>query len=161
MIYLKLRQAGSRVNHKRVDRQYAEVILQVRGRKHKKVPVCDRQPLLQPPESNEDWSMDFVFDHTAKGRVIKCLTIIDDATNELVAIVTQCAMGGEPLTRILDRLGFQRGLQLRQTQLGELNQNAYIELFNGRFRDECLNKHFMTLAHAKEIIETWRNEYNE
>ena len=188
MIYLKLRQAGWRINHKRVDRLYAEARLQVRRRKRKKVPVCDRQPLLRPPAANEVWSMDFVFDRTADGRVIKCLTIVDDATHESVAIVAERAIGGEPLTRILDRIGFQRGLpkiirtdngrefcgramlnwahrrgvQLRQIQPGKPNQNAYIESFNGRLRDECLNEHwFMTLAHAKTIIETWRQEYNE
>lgn len=188
MIYLKLRQAGWIVNHKRVDRLYAEAKLHVRRRKRKKVPVGDRQPLLRPSMANEVWSMDFVFDRTADGRVIKCLTVVDDATHESVAIVAERAIGGESLTRILDRIGFKcgfpkvirtdngrefcgramlawahwRGVQLRQIQPGKPNQNAYIESFNGRFRDECLNEHwFMTLAHAKVIIESWHREYNE
>ncbi len=93
MIYLKLRQAGWRVNHKRVDRLYAEAKLQVRRRKRKKVPVCDRQPLLRPPEANEVWSMDFVFDRTAEGRVIKCLTIMDDATHEAGGCAKFCVNG--------------------------------------------------------------------
>jgi len=69
MIYLKLRQAGQQVNHKRVDRLYAEADLQVRRRRRKKVPVADRQPLGRPLSANQVWSMDFVFDRTAEGRV--------------------------------------------------------------------------------------------
>ena len=74
MIYLKLRQEGRRVNHKRVDRLYAEARLQVRRRRRKKVPLADRQPLARPQAPNEVWSADFVFDRTAEGRVLKCLT---------------------------------------------------------------------------------------
>lgn len=73
MIYLKLRQAGLLVNHKRVDRLYAEAKLQVRRRKRKKIPLADRQPLGRPNAANKVWSMDFVFDRTAEGRVIKSL----------------------------------------------------------------------------------------
>lgn len=75
MIYLKLRQAGQQVNHKRVERLYAEAGLQVQRRKHKKVPVSERQPLGRPRKANQVWSMDFVFDRTAEGRVIKCLSV--------------------------------------------------------------------------------------
>ena len=87
MIYLKLRQAGCVVNHKRVDRLYAEARLHLKRRRRKKVPAADRQPLLRPQQRNEVWSADFVFDRTADGRVLKCLTIVDDATTEAVAIV--------------------------------------------------------------------------
>lgn len=188
MIYLKLRQAGQAVNHKRVDRLYAEARLQVRRRRRKKVPVADRQPLVRPQGQNEVWSADFVFDRTAEGRVLKCLTIIDDATTEAVAIVAARALGGRPLTRILDQLAIDRGLPqalrtdngpefcsrammtwahergvaLRLIEPGKPNQNAYIESFNGRFRDECLNEHWFTsIGHAQVVIETWRREYNE
>ncbi len=87
MIYLKLRQAGVVANHKRVDRLYAEARLQVKRRRRKKVPQADRQPLIRPCGPNEVWSADFVFDRTAEGRVLKCLTIVDDATTEAVAAV--------------------------------------------------------------------------
>ena len=164
-----------------------EIVRLAHRRKRKKVPACDRQPLLRPQRANEIWSMDFVFDRTADGRVIKCLTVVDDATHEAVAVVPERAIGGEPLTRILDRLWFERGLPrvirtdngkefcgrtmlnwahqrgvlLRQIQPGKPNQNAYIESFNGRLRDECLNEHrFISLGHAKTIIEAWRQEYN-
>lgn len=188
MIYLKLRQDGMAVNHKRVERLYTEAGLQVRRRKRKKIPVADRQPLGRPLSANQMWSMDFVFDRTADGRVIKCLTIVDDATHEAVAVVPERAIGGVSLTRILDRLAADRGLpkairtdngmefcgkamltwahehsvKLFLIEPGKPNQNAYIESFNGRFRDECLNESWFTsLPHAKAVIERWRREYNE
>lgn len=188
MIYLKLRQAGLCVNYKRVERLYQEAKLQVRRRKRKKVAVGERQPLLRPTEANQVWSMDFVFDRTAEGRVIKCLTIVDDATHEAVAIEVERAISGQALTRVLDRLALSRGLprvirtdngkefcgkamvtwahergvDLRLIEPGKPNQNAYVESFNGRLRDECLNEHWFTnLLHARAVIETWRREYNE
>lgn len=188
MIYLKLRQAGEMVNHKRVDRLYAEAGLQMRRRKRKKIPLADRQPLARPLSANQMWSMDFVFDRTAEGRSIKSLTIVDDATHEAVAIVPERAMGGQQLVRILEQLALTRGLpqairtdngkefcsramltwaHARNVKLfliepGKPNQNAYIESFNGRFRDECLNEHWFTsLQQAKIVIDAWRREYNE
>ena len=188
MIYLKLRQAGERVNHKRVERLYAEARLQVRRRRRKKIPVAERQPLVRPQAPNEVWSADFIFDRTAEGRVVKCLTIVDDATTEAVAIVPARALGGRPVTRVLDRLALERGLPrvlrtdngpefcgramltwahergvaLRLIDPGKPSQNAYVESFHGRFRDECLNEHWFTsLEHAQAVIEAWRREYNE
>jgi putative transposase len=188
MIYLKLRQEGLVVNYKRVERLYQEAKLQVRRRKRKKVPVAERQPLLRPAKANEVWSMDFVFDRTAEGRVIKCLTVVDDATHESVVIEVERAISGAGVARVMDRLALTRGLpkiirsdngkefcgkamvvwahergvQLRLIEPGKPNQNAYIESFNGRLRDECLNEHwFPSLLHARTEIETWRREYNE
>jgi len=188
MIYLKLRQGGHRVNHKRVDRLYAAARLQVKRRRRKKVPQADRQPLVRPQTLNDVWSADFVFDRTAEGRVLKCLTIVDDATTEAVAIVPARAIGGLPFTRILDQLArtrglprvlrtdngpefcgrtmltwaHERGVTLRLIEPGKPNQNAYIESFNGRFRDECLNEHWFTsVPHACVVIEAWRREYND
>jgi len=188
MIHLKLRQQGLVVNYKRVERLYKEAGLQVRRRKRKKVPVGERQPLIRPSAANEVWSMDFVFDRTAEGRVIKCLTIVDDATHEAVAIEVERAISGQGVSRVLDRLAVQRGLPrvirtdngkefcgkamvawahdkeiaLRLIEPGKPNQNAYVESFNGRLRDECLNEHwFPTLLHARTSIESWRRDYNE
>jgi transposase InsO family protein len=188
MMYLKLRQEGRRVNHKRVDRLYAAARVQVRRRRRRKVPLADRQPLLRPQRPNEVWSADFVFDRTAEGRVLKCLTIVDDATTEAVAVVPARAIGGLVVTRVPEALAATRGLpQVLRTDNGlELcgcamltwahtrgvtlrlieprkpTQNAFIESFNGRFRDECLNEHWVTsVAHAQAVIETWRREYNE
>lgn len=188
MIYLKLRQAGEVVNHKRVDRLYAEAGLQVKRRKRKKIPLADRHPLERPLLANQVWSMDFVFDRTAEGRVIKNLTVVDDATHEAVAIVAERTMGGNHLVRVLEQLvktrglpkairtdngkefcsramlmwAHTRGVQLLLIEPGKPNQNAYIESFNGRLRDECLNEHwFASLQHARVVVEAWRKEYNE
>ena len=109
MIYLKLRQEGLAVNHKRVDRICAEARLQVRRRRRKKVPLADRQPLVRPERPNDVWSADFVFDRTADGRVLKCLTIVDDATHEAVAITTARGLGGLQVTRVLEQLAHTRG----------------------------------------------------
>ena len=188
MIHLKLRQAGEAVNAKRVHRLYVEERLQIRRRRRKKVPIAERQPLVTPTAPNDVWSADFVFDRTADGRVLKCLTIVDDATKEAVAIIPARALGGVAVTRVLDRLAATRGLPrvlrtdngvefcgkamltwaherrvtLRLIEPGKPTKNAYIESFNGRFRDECLNEHWFTsVAHAEALIETWRHEYNE
>lgn len=188
MIYLKLRQAGVLVNHKRVEQLYQDAELQVRRRKRKKVPIAGCQPLFRPQAANAVWSMDFVFDRTAEGRVLKCLTIVDDATHEALAVDVERAISGHGVARVLDRLALSRGLPriirtdngkefcgramiqwahekgvtLRLIEPGKPNQNAYIESFNGRLRDECLNEHwFPNLMQARALIEAWRREYNE
>ena len=109
MIYLKLRQAGEQVNHKRVERLYQLAELQVRRRRRKKIQTGDRQPLLRPVAANEVWSMDFVFDRVASGRAVKCLVVVDDATHEVVATVAEHSMGGDHLVRILDEICAGRG----------------------------------------------------
>lgn len=188
MIYLKLRQSGECVNHKRVERLYRLEKLHIRRRRRKKIPVAERQPLVRPGRANEIWSMDFVFDRIASGRTLKCLAVVDDGTHEAVAIVPEHAMSGDHLTRVLDGICSQRGkpamirtdngkeftgkamltwahrngIDLRLIEPGKPNQNAYVESFNGRLRDECLNEHWFTsLPHARQIIEAWRREYNE
>lgn len=188
MIYLKLRQAGQLINYKRVERLYALLKLQIKRRRRKKVPISDRQPLLRPTAANEVWSVDFAFDRVAGGRVIKCLVIVDDATTEAVAIVPAHNISGLVLTRMLDQICERRGypkiirsdngkeftgkdmliwahehhVALRLIEPGKPNQNAYVESFNGRLRDECLNEHwFLNLDHARTLIEIWRREYNE
>jgi putative transposase len=188
MIYLKLRQSGELVNYKRVERLYTLEKLQVRRRRRKKIPVSERQPLVRPGAANEVWSVDFVFDRVASGRTLKCLVIVDDATHEAIAVIVEHCIGGQHLTRVLDGICSQRGrpkvirsdngpefcgkamltwahrnaVTLRLIEPGKPNQNAYVESFNGRLRDECLNEHWFTsLIHARSVIETWRREYNE
>lgn len=188
MIYLKLRQGGMIVNHKRVDRLYAEERLQLKRRKRKKVPMAVRQPLVRPQMPDQVWSMDFVFDRSGDGRVIKNLAIVDDATHESVLLRPERAISGVMVTRILDELAVTRGLPkvirtdngkefcgramlawahqnnvtLRLIEPGKPNQNAFIESFNGRFRDECLNEHwFLNIEHARAIIAAWHKEYND
>lgn len=92
-IHFKLRQAGIRVNYKRVERLYQEARLQVRRRTRKKVMIVERQPLLRPTAANQVWSMDFVFDRTGEGQVFKYLMIVDDATHGTVAVEVERAPG--------------------------------------------------------------------
>ena len=188
MIHLRLRQEGWPVNVKRVRRLYRQENLMVHKRKRKKVTPGERQPLIRPSRANEVWSMDFVFDRLADGRSLKCLTVVDDATLESVVIQPDTAISGAYVTRILEAIKRERGLpkvirsdngkefcgramaiwahenkvNLRFIEPGKPNQNAYVESFNGRLRDECLNEHWFTsLAHARVAIEEWRRDYNE
>ena len=188
MIHLKLRQAGELINYKRVERLYGLEKLHIRRRRRKKIPVADRQPLVRPGKANEIWSVDFVFDRIASGRTLKCLTIVDDGTHEAVAVTAEHTIGGDHLTRILDQIcslrgrpglirsdngkeftgkamlnwAYRNGVALKLIEPGKPNQNAYVESFNGRLRDECLNEHWFTsLPHARTVIEAWRREYNE
>lgn len=188
MIHLRLTQEGWAVNVKRVRRLYRQEQLMVHKRKRKKVAPGDRQPLIRPSRANEVWSMDFVFDRLADGRALKCLAVVDDATQEAVTVMPDRAISGAYVARILERLKAERGLPrvirsdngrefcgramaiwahengvlLRFIEPGKPNQNAYVESFNGRLRDECLNEHWFTsLEHAQAVIEEWRRDYNE
>ena len=186
-VYLRLRREGWEVNRKRVYRLYREAGLAVRRRKRKRIGVFERKPLPKPTAANVSWSMDFVADWLIGGRRLRCLTIVDDCTRECLAIEVDTSLPGLRVQAVLDRLADTRGLpqsitvdngpefdskvldqwayrtgvQLSFIRPGKPNENAYIESFNGKFRDECLNEHwFISLAHARRIIEAWRIEYN-
>jgi putative transposase len=132
--------------------------------------------------------MDFVSDALKHGRRLKCLTIVDDFSKESVDIVLDHGISGLDVTRVLeqtarfrglprtirtnqgpeftgkalDQWAYQRGVELRLIQAGKPTQNAYVESFNGKFRDECLNEHwFRTLTEAREIVGRWRQDYNQ
>src|SRR4029079_9112077 len=137
MIQLKLRQEGERANHKRVHRLYVAERLQVRRRRRKKVALADRQPLIRPLRPNDVWSADFVFDRTAEGRVLKCLTVIDDATTEAVAVLPARALCGGRLTRVLEALPLTRGLP------------AVLRTDNG---PECCGRTMLTWAHTRGVL---------
>jgi len=186
-VYLRLRREGWAVNRKRVYRVYREVGLAVRRRKRKRIGVFERKPLPKPTAANVSWSMDFVADGLIGGRRLRCLTIVDDCTRECLAIEVDTSITGTRVQAVLERLADTRGLpqsitvdngpefdsqvldkwayrsgvQLSFIRPGKPNENAYIESFNGKFRDECLNEHwFISLNHARSIIEAWRVEYN-
>jgi len=183
-----LRPEFPQVNHKRVYRIYSAADLAVRKRKKAKRPASERVPLQIAQSVNEVWSMDFVSDSVANSRRIKCLTVADDFSHECVDIATDYGIGGQYVTRLLDRAAIFRGypntvrtdngpeftsrafMGWAQThgirhiliQPGRPMQNGYIESFNGKFRDECLNEHwFETLPQAKTTIAAWRQDYNE
>ena len=187
-IHALIRREGGAVNRKRVQRIYREEGLQVARRKRRRGVAVERRALEVPLAPNEVWSMDFVSDSLEHGRRLKCLTIVDDYTKEAIDIPVDHGISGEYVTRVLDRVGAFRGLPrvlrtdqgpeftgnaldrwayrnrvtLRLIQAGKPTQNAYVESFNGKFRDECLNEHwFRTLAEAREIIGAWRADYNQ
>jgi putative transposase len=176
------------VNHKRVYRLYTEANLTVRKRRKAKRPLSERVPLQLAQSINEVWSMDFVSDSLANGRRIKCLTVADDFSHESVEIAVDYGISGQYVTRILDRAAVFRGYPLAVRtdngpeftsrafmgwasahgiqhiliQPGRPMQNGYIESFNGKFRDECLNEQwFNNLTQARSVISTWRQDYNE
>jgi len=186
-VYLRLRREGWEVNRKRVYRLYREAGLAVRRRKRKRIGMFERKPLPKPTAANVSWSMDFVADGLIGGRRLRCLTIVDDCTRECLAIEVDTSITGLRVQAVLDRLAdirglsqsitvdngpefdgkvldqwaYRTGVQLSFIRPGKPNENAYIESFNGKFRDECLNEHrFISLAQAREIIEAWRLEYN-
>jgi putative transposase len=174
-------------NHKRIYRLYTEEGLKVR-RKRKKVRSQVRTaPMLVPSRVNERWSMDFMSDCLATGRRFRTLNIVDDLTRECPAIEVDTSLPGARVVRVLEKLAILRGLpdtividngseftgraldawankhgvKLHFIDPGKPVQNAYVESFNGKFRDECLDLHWFTdLADAKEKIESWRVEYN-
>ncbi len=176
------------VNHKRVYRLYSKANLAVRRRKKTRRPASERVPLQIACNVNEVWSMDFVSDSLANARRIKCLTVADDFSHECVDIAVDWGISGEYVTRILDRAALFRGYPLAVRtdngpeftsrafmawanshgirhiliQPGRPMQNGYIESFNGKFRDECLNEQwFETLQQARSAIGIWRQDYNE
>jgi putative transposase len=187
-IYLRLRREGWAVNRKRVYRLYREAGLAVRRRRRKRIGVVERRPLPRPNAVNQSWSMDFVADGLANGRRFRCLTVVDDFSRECLALEVDTSLPGTRVREVMDRLADTRGLpqsitvdhgpefesevldawayaatvHLAFINPGKPNENAYIESFNGKFRDECLNEHWFTsMAHARRIIGEWREEYND
>ena len=183
-----LRPEFPQVNYKHVYRLYSAADLAVRKRKKTERPVSQRVALQIAQNVNEVWSMDFVSDSLANSQRVKCLTVTDDFSHECVDIVTDYGIGGQYVTRLLDRAALFRGysdavrtdngpeftsrafMAWAQThgihhiliQPGRPMQNGYIESFNGKFRDECLDEHwFEILPQARHAIAVWRQDYNE
>jgi len=183
-----LRREGKIVNHKRVERIYREEGLSLRKRKKKRQTAALRIVLPTPNQPNKRWSMDFVSDQLSDGRKFRSLTIVDDCSRESPAIEVDTSLPGKRVTRVLERLAetrglpdaivvdngpefsgseldswaHQRGVKLCFIRPGKPVENAYIESFNGKFRDECLNENWFTsLKDAQEKIEAWRKDYNK
>ena len=149
MIYLKLRQHSWVVNHKRVDRLYADAKLQVKRRRRKKVPISERQPLVRPVAANAVWSMDFVFDRIAGGQqVARVLQAIADL-RPLPGVI-RSDNGPEFIGKAMMQWVGSVGVELKQIEPGKPQQNAYIESFNGRFRDECLTRALVRQPRARQ-----------
>ena len=187
MLHAILRREGLVINHKRTERIYREEGLALAIRRRKKRASVMRIELDKPTRPNEQWAMDFVSDCLANGRRIRVLTIIDVHTREALKTVVDTSIGGERVTRELNELHFKRGLpevivvdngpefvsnaldewafnrgvKINFITPGKPIENAFIESFNGRLREECLNVHwFMSMNHARRAIEEWRVDYN-
>jgi putative transposase len=175
------------VTPKRVHRLYRQEGLQVRRRRRKRVSTV-RCPMVAASQPNERWSIDFMRDTLGDARTFRTFNVVDDLTRECPAIEVAKSIPGERVVRILDRIAlergypqrivmdngpelagraldewaYQNGVELHFITPGRPVENAYIESFNGKFRDECLNEHwFSTLEDARRTIEEWRRDYNE
>lgn len=187
-ICVMLERQGWKVNHKKVERIYREEGLALRRRKRRKKFVGPRIPMPVAIRPNQHLSMDFVEDRLRSGRKFRSLTIVDHDSRESPAIEVDTSLGGRRVVRVLDRIFEERekpesitvdngtefdsksldawahkhGIKLIFIRPGKPNENAFIESFNGRFREECLNENlFDSLDEAREKIENWRIDYNE
>jgi putative transposase len=188
-IHVLLRREGWLVNHKRVYRIYREEGLNLRAKRPKRRRSA-AQRVQRPPATfvNESWSMDFVTDSLFNGHRFRALTVVDNFSRECLAIEVGQHFRGEGVVGIverikavsgipcfirvdngpefiskeLDRWAYENKVTLDFSRPGKPIDNAYVESFNGSFRDECLNTNwFLSIEDAREKIEAWRREYNE
>jgi putative transposase len=185
-IHYLLKREGVVRNIKRTRRIYRELGLQLAKRKRRtKQGAVIRCPRPKAVHVGEIWSFDFVMDRIENGRRLKCLTVVDDFSKKSPGILADYSITGDDLTKFLDGLDFlpkrlrcdngpemtsraflewayRKQIEVEYIQPGKPIQNAYIESFNSRFREECLNEHaFQDLENAKKRIESWRRYYNE
>ena len=188
-IYIVLRREGWQVNRKRVHRLYRLEGLNLRCKKpYRHKSSTTRINRMKAEKPNQCWSMDFVFERLFNGAKIRFLTVLDVYSRECLAIEVGQQLKGEDVVRVMQIISYQRGLPdqifvdngsefiskaldkwayenevtLAFSRPGKPTDNAYIESFNGSFRDECLNIHwFLSLDDAKEKVENWRCDYNQ
>ena len=187
-IHVLLRREGWPVNHKRVYRLYSEeglVLKRRRPKRHRSATTRVERPAASVP--NERWSMDFMSDTLADGRRLKVLTMLDTCTRECLALEAAGTFRGRDVAAVLTRLAVERGLpdritcdngteftskvldhwayrsrvRLDFTRPGKPTDNAHIESFNARVRQECLSQHwFIDLADARRTLASWKEDYN-
>jgi putative transposase len=187
-LHIMLKRENLVVNHKRTERIYNEEGLALRRKRRRKGAAGARMVIPAPKRPNEKWSMDFVTDSIVTGRKFRALAIVDDYSRECPAIEVDTSLGGRRVVSVLERLAetrglpevitvdngpefagkaldewaYRKGIKLSFIRPGKPIENAFAESFNGRLRDECLNTNwFMSLKHAREVIENWRMDYNE
>lgn len=186
-IGLMLEREGITMNHKKLRRLYREEGLSVRRRRGRKRATGTRQPLAVPDGPGQRWSLDFLADVFGPGRRFRILAIIDDFSRECLALVADTSLPGTRVARELDAVlrlygrpqvivsdngteltsramlewQTRNGVEWHYIQPGKPTQNAFIESFNGRLRDELLNEEvFDTLADARRRLARWRHDYN-
>ena len=186
-LHVLLAREGTHMNHKKLRRLYAEERLQVRRRIGRKRAPGTRVPMAPPQGPNQRWSLDFVADAFTDGRRFRVFTVADDFTRECLALVGDTSLSGVRVARELDAIIARRGkpctvasdngteltsmailrwtqerqIEWRYIAPGKPQQNAFIESFNGRLRDECLNETlFTSMAHARAELADWKDDYN-
>jgi putative transposase len=186
-LHVLLRREGYVVNHKRIYRLYREERLLVRRRGGRKRALGTRAPIAVPLLPNERWSLDFLSDQLLDGRRFRILVVVDDCTRECLLLVADTSLSGVRVAREIDHLIAARGkprmivsdngTELTSTAIlrfaddhriawhyiapGKPVQNAFVESFNGRLRDELLNETlFRSLAHARAELDAWQADYN-
>ncbi len=187
-LHVLLRREGWKVNHKRIWRLYKEEGLEVRTKKRRKRVSALRVVLPAATYPNERWSMDFMADSLHDGRRFRVLTLVDHFSRVSPAIEVGSSIPGRRVVAVLEKVGrthglpqvittdngteftcrdvdewaHRNGVKLDFIRPGKPIENAYIESFNGRLRQECLEQHwFVSMEDAKEKIEAWRIDYNE
>ena len=188
-VHVMLRREGWQDNVKRVYRLYQEQGLSLRMKRPKcNKSARLRQPKQLVTAMNQIWSMDFVADSLFDGRKLRALTVVDNYTRESLAIDVGQSLKGEDvvatlnriaatrglpatikvdngsefISKAMDKWAYERGVELDFSRPGKPTDNAKIESFNGRLRQECLNMHwFLSLDDARSKIEAWRQYYNE
>ena len=187
-IHVLLQREGWTVNRKRVYRLYRLESLSVRRKGKRRRSQAPRPVRVAPQQPDQRWCLDFVSDTLSNGRTFRCLAVLDEFTRKCLEVHVAHSIpslrvievlerlrderglpeilisdnGSEFTNRVFDAWAYNRGVKLSYVQPGKPMQNAYIESFNGSFRDECLNLHwFGSLADAREVIEEYRQDYNQ
>ena len=187
-IFFLLKREGVVVNRKKIYRLYRAAGLTVRKRKGRKKVHGSRKERYIANRPNERWSLDFVYDQLSDGRRIKLMTVVDEYTRESLVVNVARSIRGEDVIRELRKVieirgkpqeiqsdngsefagnavqgwAHGSGIEWRFIEPGKPVQNCYIESFNGKIRDECLNENwFETVAEAEILIGIWRNDYNQ
>ena len=186
-VHVMIVREGFEVNHKKVRRIYREEKLQVRRRGGRKRALGTRKPMVLPDGPNQRWSLDFVSDALTDGRRFRILAVVDDFSRENLVLVADTSLSGHRVARELDKVIAERGMPktivsdngtefasmgvlkwVQETDVdwhylapGKPQQNGFIESFNGKLRDECLNETlFGTLTDARLTLEEWQEDYN-
>ncbi len=182
-----LAREGMAMNRKKLLRLYREEKLAVRRRTGRKRALGTRAPMALPLGPDQRWSLDFVSDAFTDGRRFRVLAVVDDFTRECLALVADTSLSGARVARELDALMVRRGrprmvvsdngteftsvailrwsqdhcIQWHYIAPGKPTQNAFVESFNGKLRDECLNETlFTSVTHARAVLAAWRHDYN-
>jgi len=183
-----MKREGLVINHKRTERIYKEEGLSLTIRRRKKRASCARVEIPRAEKKNELWGMDFMHDSMGQGRKLRILPILDTYTKECHRIEVDRSIGGRRVTEVLsevssveglpenividngpefisnamDEWAYTREVTLHFIRPGKPVDNAFMESFNARLREECLNLNwFRSIEHARRVIEEWRIDYNE